>query len=45
MLKSLRLSLPQRPPAIRPVADQDDVEALRSAIAVSRVGMWPPPGR
>ena len=44
VLKSVRITLPARPaPETR--ADQADVEALRSALAVSRVGLWPPPRR
>jgi len=43
VLKSLRILLPSRPPAAVPHVDQDDVEALRSGVAVSRVGLWPPP--
>jgi hypothetical protein len=42
VLKSARITLPGRPPSA-PRAEQRDVEALRSAIAVSRVGLWPPP--
>jgi hypothetical protein len=44
VLKSVRITLPGRPaPAQR--AEQADVEALRSALAVARVGLWPPPRR
>jgi hypothetical protein len=41
VLKSIRIMLPGRP-ASAPRADQDDVEALRSANAVVHVGLWPP---
>jgi hypothetical protein len=44
VLKSVRITLPARPPVARH-PEQDDVEALRSAVAVSRVGLWPPPRR
>jgi hypothetical protein len=44
MIKSARKTLPGRPPAPAPVG-QADVESLRSALAVSRVGLWPPPRR
>ncbi|HEX2105849.1 MAG TPA: hypothetical protein VHF51_19520 [Solirubrobacteraceae bacterium] len=44
MLKSLRIVLPGRPAPAPPV-EQRDVEALRSAHAVARVGLWPPPRR
>ena len=44
VLKSSRKTPRLRPPAA-PRPDQSDVEALRSAIAVSRVGLWPPPRR
>jgi hypothetical protein len=44
MLKSARKTLPGRPPAPAPVG-QADVETLRSALAVSPVGLWPPPRR
>jgi hypothetical protein len=44
VLKSVRIKLPGRPsPAPAPSAAQGDVEALRSANAVARVGLWPPP--
>jgi hypothetical protein len=44
VLKSVRIRLPARPaPEARP--DQADVETLRRALAVARVGLWPPPGR
>jgi hypothetical protein len=42
VLKSLRLSLPSRPPAPA-VVDQAAVESLRSAADLARVGLWPPP--
>ena len=44
MLKSARKTLPGRPAVPAPVG-QSDVEALRSAQAVSPVGLWPPPRR
>lgn len=44
MLKSARKTLPGRPTVPAPVG-QSDVEALRSAQAVSPVGLWPPPRR
>jgi hypothetical protein len=43
VLKSVRILLPGRPPAAPPHVRQDDVEALRSDVAVARVGLWPPP--
>jgi hypothetical protein len=43
MLKSARKSLSGRPPAVPAPVGQADVESLRSALAVSRVGLWPPP--
>jgi len=42
VLKSLRIVLPRRPSVAGPHVDQDDVEALRSGVAVSGVGLWPP---
>jgi len=42
VLKSVRILPPARPPQSAP-AGQSDVEALRSANAVARVGLWPPP--
>jgi hypothetical protein len=46
VLKSPRIVLPGRPPAApAPPPAQADVEALRSAVAVARVGLWPPPRR
>jgi hypothetical protein len=45
MLKSARITLPRRPAAAPACVQQDDVEALRSAVAVSHVGLWPPPRR
>jgi hypothetical protein len=44
-LKSLRITLPGRPAAAPPRVDQADVEALRSAADLARVGLWPPPRR
>jgi hypothetical protein len=43
VLKSVRISLPARREAAVPVVDQADVEALRSAADLARVGLWPPP--
>jgi hypothetical protein len=43
VLKSLRITLPGRAPGAPLRVEQADVEALRSAAAVSRVGLWPPP--
>jgi hypothetical protein len=43
VLKSFRIMLPSRPPAALPPVGQDDVEALRSAADLARVGLWPPP--
>jgi hypothetical protein len=45
MLKSARKTLSGRPPAAPASVGQSDVEALRSALAVSPVGLWPPPRR
>ena len=45
VLKSARKTLPVRPTATPPRVGQADVEALRSSIAVTRVGLWPPPRR
>ena len=42
VLKSVRIVLPGRP-APAPRADQSAVESLRSAHAIARVGLWPPP--
>jgi hypothetical protein len=42
-LKSFRIALPGRPAAVPPRVDQADVEALRSAADLARVGLWPPP--
>jgi hypothetical protein len=42
VLKSMRILKPGRPPAAAKVR-QDDVETLRSAVSVARVGLWPPP--
>jgi hypothetical protein len=42
VLKSIRIILPARP-APAPRDDQGAVEALCSAHAVARVGLWPPP--
>jgi hypothetical protein len=44
-LKSARKTLPARPSATPPRVAQADVETLRSAHAVMRVGLWPPPRR
>jgi hypothetical protein len=44
MIKSVRKIPAGRPPAPAPVG-QADVETLRSALAVSPVGLWPPPRR
>jgi hypothetical protein len=43
VLKSVRITLSGRPPAVPPRVDQADVEALRSAADLARVGLWPPP--
>jgi hypothetical protein len=43
VLKSLRISLSRRPADVSPRVDQADVEALRSAADLARVGLWPPP--
>jgi len=43
VLKSFRITLPGRPAAEPPRVDQADVEALRSAADLARVGLWPPP--
>ena len=45
VLKSFRITLPGRPTAAPPLVDQADVEALRSAADLARVGLWPPPRR
>ena len=45
MLKSARKTLPGRPTAVPAPVGQSDVETLRSAQAVSPVGLWPPPRR
>jgi hypothetical protein len=45
VLKSFHISLPGRPAAPPPRVDQADVEALRSAADLARVGLWPPPRR
>jgi hypothetical protein len=42
-LKSFRITLPGRPAAAPTGVDQADVEALRSAADLARVGLWPPP--
>jgi hypothetical protein len=44
-LKSFRITLSGRPAAVTPRVDQADVEALRSAADLARVGLWPPPRR
>jgi hypothetical protein len=43
VLKSLRISLAGRPADVPPRVDQADVEALRSAADLARVGLWPRP--
>ena len=45
MIKSARKTLSGRPAAVPAPVGQSDVEALRSAQAVSPVGLWPPPRR
>jgi hypothetical protein len=45
VMKSLHISLPGRPAARPPMADQAAVESLRSAADLARVGLWPPPRR
>jgi hypothetical protein len=45
VLKSFRITLSGRPAAAPPRVDQADVEALRSAADLARVGLWPPPRR
>jgi hypothetical protein len=45
MLKSARKMLPARAPQPPAPVGQADVDALRSALAVSNVGLWPPPRR
>ncbi|MEA2384370.1 MAG: hypothetical protein QOH72_4341 [Solirubrobacteraceae bacterium] len=45
VLKSVRIKLSGRPAAAPPPVDQADVEALRSAADLARVGLWPPPRR
>jgi len=45
MLKSARKSPSGRPSTVPAPVGQADVEALRSAQAVSPVGLWPPPRR
>ena len=45
VLKSFRIKLSGRPAAAPPRVDQADVEALRSAADLARVGLWPPPRR
>jgi hypothetical protein len=45
VLKSARKTPPARPSATPPRVGQADVEMLRSSMAVSRVGLWPPPRR
>jgi hypothetical protein len=44
VLKSLHIAKRGRPPVAEGVR-QSDVDALRSAVAVARVGLWPPPRR
>jgi hypothetical protein len=43
VLKSLFISLSGRPADVPPRVEQADVEALRSAADLARVGLWPPP--
>jgi hypothetical protein len=45
VLKSVRIMLPGRRAAASAQVGQADVEALRSSLAVARVGLWPPPRR
>jgi hypothetical protein len=45
MLKSARKMLPGREPRRPASVGQSDVDVLRSALAVSNVGLWPPPRR
>ena len=45
MLKSAHKLLSGRPTAAPAPVGQSDVEALRSSLAVSNVGLWPPPRR
>ena len=45
MLKSARKTPSGRPTVVPSPVGQSDVEALRSAQAVSPVGLWPPPRR
>jgi hypothetical protein len=45
VLKSVHITLSGRREAAPPVVDQADVEALRSAADLARVGLWPPPRR
>jgi hypothetical protein len=45
VLKSAHKTPPARPPATPRDAAQADVDTLRSAHAVSPVGLWPPPRR
>jgi hypothetical protein len=43
VLKSVRIMLSGRPAAAPPRVDQADVESLRSAADLARIGLWPPP--
>jgi hypothetical protein len=43
VLKSVRIMLSGRPSAVPPRVDQADVESLRSAADLARIGLWPPP--
>jgi hypothetical protein len=43
VMKSFHISLPGRPKATAPAVRQADVEALRSAADLARIGLWPPP--
>ena len=43
VLKSVRIVLPGPRAAAPPQVRQADVEALRSAADLARVGLWPPP--
>jgi hypothetical protein len=45
VLKSFRITPSGRPAAVPPRVDQADVEVLRSAAELARVGLWPPPRR
>jgi hypothetical protein len=43
VLKSFRITLPGRPAAEPARVEHADVEALRGAADLARVGLWPPP--